>query len=93
MYLDRPAEMLDPGTGRPLFQDRAALETLLEERHLVATIVKKGNLYRAAEEEWASLSQAISYVTERSARYSTHAFSDIKLVANRSVNAAVFNEK
>lgn len=65
-------------------------ETLLEERHLVATIVKKGNLYRAAEEEWASLSQAISYVTERSARYSTHAFSDIKLVANRSVNAAVF---
>lgn len=65
-------------------------ETLLEERHLVATIVKKGNLYRAAEEEWASLSQAISYVTERSARYSTPAFSDIKLVANRSVNAAVF---
>lgn len=65
-------------------------ETLLEERHLVATIVKKGNLYRAAEEEWASLSQAISYVTERSARYSTHAFSDIKLVANRSLNAAVF---
>lgn len=64
-------------------------ETLLEERHLVATIVKKGNLYRAAE-EGASLSQAISYVTERSARYSTHAFSDIKLVANRSLNAAVF---
>ena len=64
-------------------------ETLLEERHLVATIVKKGNLYRAAE-EGASLSQAISYVTERSARYSTHAFSDIKLTANRSVNAAVF---
>lgn len=64
-------------------------ETLLEERHLVATIVKKGNLYRAAE-EGASLSQAISYVTERSARYSTHTFSDIKLVANRSVNAAVF---
>lgn len=64
-------------------------ETWLEERHLVATIVKKGNLYRAAE-EGASLSQAISYVTERSARYSTHAFSDIKLVANRSVNAAVF---
>ena len=67
-------------------------ETLLEERHLVATIVKKGNLYRAAE-EGASLSQAISYVTERSGRYSTHAFSDIKLVANRSLNAAVFNEK
>ena len=64
-------------------------ETWLEERHLVATIVKKGNLYRAAE-EGASLSQAISYVTERSARYSTHAFSDIKLVANRSLNAAVF---
>lgn len=64
-------------------------ETLLEERHLVATIVKKGNLYRAAE-EGASLSQAISYVTERSARYSTHAFSDIKLTANRSLNAAVF---
>ena len=67
-------------------------ETLLEERHLVATIVKKGNLYRAAE-EGASLSQAISYVTERSEKYFTNAFSDIKLVANRSVNAAVFNEK